>query len=129
MLAFITAPRILEMLERHKIVYVELPSADLDRTRAFFVAAFGWEFEDFGSVYTVFFGAGLNAGFYAADCASRTAVSACLIVFYSEALEASLTHLDACGAQIVKPIFVFPGGRRLHFEELTGNEFAVWSDK
>ena len=117
------------MLEHHKIDYVEFLSADLDITKAFFVAAFGWDFEDLGSDYTAFSGAGLNGGFFAADCASRTAVGACLIVFYSEALETSLTHLDACGARIVKPIFAFPGGRRFHFEEPMGNEFAVWSDK
>ena len=34
------------MLEHHKIDYVQFPSADLDRTKAFFVAAFGWELED-----------------------------------------------------------------------------------
>ena len=117
------------MLEHHKIDYVEFPSADLDKTKAFFVPAFGWEFEGFGSDYTAFSGAGLNGGFFAADCASRTAVGARLIVFYSEALETSLTHLDACGARIVKPIFAFPGGRRFHFEEPMENEFAVWSDK
>ena len=117
------------MLERHKIDYVELPSADLDRTKAFFVAAFGREFEDFGSDYTAFSCAGLNGGFFAADCASRTAVGACLIVFCSEALETSVTHLDACGARIVKPIFASPGGRQFHFEESMGNEFAVWFDK
>jgi len=54
---------------------VEFPSADLDRMKAFFVAAFGWEFEDFGSAYTAFSGAGLNGGFFAADCASRIAVA------------------------------------------------------
>lgn len=117
------------MLEHHKIDYVEFPSADLYRTKAFFVVAFGWEFEDLGSDYTAFSSAVLNGGFFAADCASRTAGGACLIVFYSEALETSLTHLDARGARIVKPIFAFPGGRRFHFEEPMGNEFAVWSDK
>lgn len=29
---------------------------------------------------------------------------------------------------ITKPIFSFPGGRRFHFTEPSGNEFAVWSD-
>jgi uncharacterized protein len=27
----------------------------------------------------------------------------------------------------VKPIYSFPGGRRFHFAEPSGNEFAVWS--
>ncbi|VAW52451.1 Glyoxalase family protein [hydrothermal vent metagenome] len=30
---------------------------------------------------------------------------------------------------IIKQIFPFPGGRRFHFTEPGGNEFAVWSDK
>ena len=95
-------------MESHDIDYVAFPSADLDRTKAFFVAAFGWDFR---------------------DCAGRTAGGACLILSYREALEPSLTRFDACGAWIVKPIFAFPGGRRFHFEEWMGNEFAVWSNK
>jgi len=27
------------------------------------------------------------------------------------------------------PVFDFPGGRRFHFIEPSGNEFAVWSDR
>jgi len=30
--------------------------------------------------------------------------------------------------KIGKEIFSFPGGRRFHFEDLTGNEYAVWTD-
>jgi len=32
------------------------------------------------------------------------------------------------GATIVKPIFSFPGGRRFHFSDPSGNELAVWSE-
>jgi len=32
------------------------------------------------------------------------------------------------GGSIIKPIFSFPGGRRFHFTDPNGNEFAVWSD-
>lgn len=28
----------------------------------------------------------------------------------------------------VKSIFSFPGGRRFHFSDPNGNEYAVWSD-
>lgn len=55
------------MLDHHKIDYVEFPSADLEKTKAFFATALGWEFEDFGPEYTAFSGAGLNGGFFAAD--------------------------------------------------------------
>ncbi|MGY0564051.1 MAG: VOC family protein, partial [Paraglaciecola chathamensis] len=30
---------------------------------------------------------------------------------------------------IVQAIFSFPGGRRFHFTDPCGNEYAVWSDK
>lgn len=36
--------------------------------------------------------------------------------------------ISAAGSVIIKPIFAFPGGRRFHFSEPSGNEFAVWSD-
>jgi uncharacterized protein len=29
---------------------------------------------------------------------------------------------------VVKPIFDFPGGRRFHFTEPSGNELAVWAE-
>jgi hypothetical protein len=28
----------------------------------------------------------------------------------------------------VRPIFSFPGGRRFHFTDPSGNELAVWSE-
>jgi len=31
--------------------------------------------------------------------------------------------------EISKDIFSFPGGRRFHFIDPSGNELAVWSDK
>ncbi|NNF07767.1 MAG: VOC family protein, partial [Candidatus Eisenbacteria bacterium] len=35
----------------------------------------------------------------------------------------------AAGGQICREIFEFPGGRRFHFLDPSGNELAVWSDK
>jgi uncharacterized protein len=29
---------------------------------------------------------------------------------------------------VIKPIFSFPGGRRFHFRDPSGNELAVWSE-
>jgi len=51
-----------------------------------------------------------------------------LIVFYSLDLAASERLVKQHGAAIVKPVFSFPGGRRIHFTEPAGNEFAIWSD-
>lgn len=54
--------------------------------------------------------------------------SGALIVFYSNDLSASLDKVKASGGVITKEVFIFPGGRRFHFVEPSGNEFAVWSD-
>ena len=113
----------------HKLYYLEFPSADLARTKGFFKAAFGWKFEDFGPHYTAFSYAGLDGGIFYAKQKSQTSSGAALLVFYSGDIEASRDHLIACGATIIKPIFAFPGGRRFHFTEPMGNEFAFWSDK
>ncbi len=37
-----------------KINYVELPAKDLEATKAFFQAVFGWSFVDYGPEYTSF---------------------------------------------------------------------------
>ena len=45
------------------------------------------------------------------------------------AIEAAQARLEQAGADIVKPIYAFPGGRRFHFADLDGYELAVWSAK
>ena len=50
-----------------------------------------------------------------------------LVILYSENLEASVDAVTAAGGTIVSPIAAFPGGRRFHFGDPSGNELAVWS--
>lgn len=117
-------------MNRHeKINYVEYSASDLPATRAFFETAFGWQFQDFGPDYIAFADQGLDGGFYHGSLAASAAQGSALIVFYSEDLEATLNKIGKAGGRIIKPIFAFPGGRRFHFTEPSGNEFAVWSDR
>jgi len=116
------------MNEHEKINYVEFAAKDLVATKTFFKQAFGWSFVDYGPEYTAFSNQGLDGGFYQAEMASKTSQGSALLVFYSEDLEATLEKVTQAGGKIVKPIFSFPGGRRFHFEEPSGNELAVWSD-
>ena len=117
------------MNANERIDYLEYPSSDLAKTKAFFEAAFSWTFTDYGSEYTAFEGQGLTGGggFYMADLASKSHLGAALTVFYSEDIGATQIKVEESGGVIVKPIFSFPGGRRFHFEEPSGNEFAVWT--
>ena len=114
--------------EHEKINYVEFPAKDLEATKSFFEAAFGWSFTDYGPEYTTFSNQGLEGGFFKSDRAAMTKNGSALIVFYSERLEETQSKVESAGGQIVKPIFSFPGGRRFHFSEPSGNEFAVWSE-
>lgn len=116
------------MNEHEKINYVEFPSNNLSQTKAFFSQVFAWEFVDYGPDYTAFSNQGLNGGFYKAQAHSSTRNGAALVVFYSRDLESTLVKVQEAGGSLVKPIFSFPGGRRFHFCEPSGNEFAVWSD-
>ncbi|MBX2849897.1 MAG: VOC family protein [Acidiferrobacterales bacterium] len=117
------------MSNHEKIDYLEYPSRDLAATKAFFINTFGWKFEDFGTEYIAFDNQGVIGGFYKAELVSDSDKGAALTVFYSEDLESTLDKVSANGAKIIKPIFSFPGGRRFHFTEPSGNEFAVWTDK
>ena len=111
-----------------KINYVELPAKDLAATKAFFESVFGWSFVDYGPEYTAFENQGLDGGFFKSDLVSSTEKGAALIVFYSNQLEATLAKVEKAGGSILKPIYSFPGGRRFHFTEPSGNEFAVWGE-
>jgi predicted enzyme related to lactoylglutathione lyase len=51
-----------------------------------------------------------------------------LVVIYRQDLEAALTSVREAGGEISKAPFEFPGGRRFHFKDPSGNELAVWSD-
>jgi predicted enzyme related to lactoylglutathione lyase len=116
------------MNEHEKLNYVEFASSDLKATKDFFEKAFGWSFVDYGLEYTAFSGQGIDGGFFKANLYSSTANGAALLVFYSNNLESTLAKVIEAGGEIIKPIFSFPGGRRFHFAEPSGNEFAVWSD-
>ena len=115
------------MPQHHQINYVELPCRDLAANKAFFSGVFGWQFIDYGPDYCAFAEAGLDGGFYRAEHASDASQGAALVVLYSHDLEASLQAVQEHGGQVKKAIFSFPGGRRFHFTDPCGNEWAVWS--
>ena len=116
-------------MKDNKINYVEYPATDIAATKAFFADAFAWQFVDYGPDYTSFSDQGLDGGFFRSDKCSRVSQGSALVVFYSLDLESIQARVESAGGEIVKPIFSFPGGRRFHFAEPSGNEFAVWSDK
>ena len=116
------------MNEHEKINYVEFPSKDLQVTKAFFTAVFGWSFADYGPEYAAFSNEGVDGGFFQSELTATTKNGGALIVFYSKDLENTQLKIEKAGGVIIKPVFSFPGGRRFHFSDPNGNEYAVWSD-
>jgi predicted enzyme related to lactoylglutathione lyase len=51
------------------------------------------------------------------------------VVLFSSDLDVSLYMVRAAGGTIVKEPFAFPGGRRFHFVDPSGNELAVWAER
>src|SRR5690606_41663502 len=120
-------PEAIAMATVQHIDVVELPSADREATTRFFAAVFGWGFQDCGPDYVAISGAGLDGGFFRSGTAARTERGSALGVLYSDDIGATLDKVEAAGGTVVKPVFDFPGGRRFHFTEPGGSEFAVWS--
>ena len=116
------------MKEHEKINYLELPAKDINAAKQFFSTVFNWSFVDYGSEYTAFSGAGVNGGFFTSDLVASSNTGSALIVFYSNSLEQTEKKIEAAGGNIITPVFTFPGGRRFHFADPNGNEYAVWTE-
>lgn len=105
--------------------YLELSATDLAAAKRFYGQAFGWTFTDYGDDYVAFESGKLAGGFRKEATVTRGGP---LPILFSKTLEAVLASVEKAGGTIVVPIFAFPGGRRFHFTDPSGNELAVWSD-
>ena len=108
-----------------RIDYIEFHATDLAKTKAFYTQVFAWKFTDYGPDYTSFDDGRLTGGFWK----EGTAGSGPLVILYAADLEATQARIRAAGGTIVKAPFTFPGGRRFHFTDPSGNLLAVWSEK
>jgi len=106
-----------------RLDYVELPATGIAATRAFYERAFGWTMTEFAPTYAATTTGDTDIGLDA-DQADRP--KAPLPVIQVSDLEAALAAVESAGGTIVKPIYAFPGGRRFHFRDPSGNELAAW---
>lgn len=111
----------------HAIDYIELGVTDLAATRAFYESAFGWRFTEYGPSYAGIVapdGDGEVGGLNAGREPGRTGP---LVLLYSEDLDATVAAVTAAGGEVVDGPYAFPGGRRFHFTDPSGNELGVWA--
>jgi predicted enzyme related to lactoylglutathione lyase len=109
-----------------RVDYIEFPTTDIDATKSFYSSIFGWVFTDFGPEYTSFTDGRLGGGF---AMAKEVTSGGPLVVLYAANLEEIESSIKGSGGRIVRDPFEFPGGRRFHFTDPSGNELAVWSDQ
>jgi uncharacterized protein len=109
-----------------QIDYIEFPAVDIEKTKDFYTRVFGWKFTDYGPDYTSFEDGRISGGFSKTD---KVTSGGPLVVIYALDIVGAEAQVRAEGGTIVKEPFPFPGGRRFHFSDPSGNELAVWSDK
>ncbi|MEM1041688.1 MAG: VOC family protein [Bacteroidota bacterium] len=114
------------MPRHHTIDYTEFAVRDLAEAKRFYRDAFGWQFTDYGPAYAGIQGTDGEVGGMEETDALRTGGP--LVILYSNDLEASLGAVRAAGGTVTKEPFDFPGGRRFHFADPSGNELAVWTE-
>ncbi|MDG4835036.1 VOC family protein [Micromonospora sp. WMMD967] len=115
--------------QHHAIDYVEFTVTDLAAAKRFYTEAFGWQFTDYGPGY-----AGIRnpqgdseVGGLRLDEAVRAGGP--LVLLFSTDLDTSVQAVKDAGGQVVDGPYEFPGGRRFHFTDPSGNELGVWAEQ
>ena len=111
-------------MKNNHINYIEFKATDLEAIKTFYSNVFNWVFTAYGENYIGFSESGLHGGFEKSD---EPITNGALIVLYHENLEEIKAKIEAAGATISIDIFSFPGGRRFHFLDPSGNDIAIWT--
>ena len=115
----------------HSLDYVELGIMDFAAAKDFYGRAFGWTFTDYGPgpQYVGIRGIGPAADVEVGGFRQEAEVSAGgpLILLYSSDLDSRVQAVRDAGGEVVVEPYDFPGGRRFHFKDPSGNELGVWS--
>lgn len=101
--------------------YLEFCTSDMAATKAFYSAAFGFEFTDYGPEYQGVSGETLEIGFHGGG-----ETKAPLVGFQTDDIAKAAETVRDAGGEIVRETYEFPGGRRFHFRDPGGNELLVY---
>jgi predicted enzyme related to lactoylglutathione lyase len=118
-----------DVSEREKSIdYIDFRVTDLTKAEAFHGGVFGWSFTDYGEGYSAFTDPRATTGGLAANQGAPTAGST-LVIMYAGDLEAAAGAAVRPAVRSSEPIFSFPGGRRCHCADPSGNVLGVWSER
>lgn len=111
----------------HAIDYVELGVTDLARAQAFYAAAFGWTFNDYGPTYAGIRWAEGDGEVGGLAVGGPTGAGGALVLLFSDDLDATVAAVEQAGGEVVEAPYPFPGGRRFVFHDPDGNRLGVWA--
>jgi len=101
--------------------YLEIATKDMAATKAFYIAAFGVAFTDYGPEY-----AGANTDHFEFGLACFGETPPPLPGFQTDDIAATEQMVRKAGGMIVTETYEFPGGRRFHFRDPGGNQLMVY---
>jgi len=113
----------------NQINYIEFPTtsnAAHAATKKFYGEVFGWTYQSWGDDYSDTKSSGVASGI---NGSGEHQTAKPLVVLFSANLEGARERVTKAGGKISRDIFSFPGGRRFHYIDPSGNELGVWSDK
>ncbi|QVQ51570.1 VOC family protein [Spiractinospora alimapuensis] len=114
----------------HAIDYVEITVRDVEEAKRFYGEAFGWTFNDYGPSYAGIRDPGGEDGAEVGGLSSfgETRTGGPFVLLFSTDLDQSVRAVRAAGGEIVQGPYEFPGGRRFHFTDPSGNELGVFAE-
>ena len=112
----------------HTIDYIEINVTDLPAAKRFYADAFGWQFNDYGPDYAGIRSADGEGEVGGLNPARPPVPGGPLVLLWSADLDASVAAVNAAGGAVTEGPYGFPGGRRFHFRDPSGNELGVWGE-
>ena len=110
-------------MAKFEIDYFEIPVPNAKKSSAFFSQAFGFGSLAYGDDYIEVRDGGVLGGLNG-DASDRS--KAPLIGIRTDDIEAAEKAIVAAGGTITKPVYGFPGGKRMFFAEPGGAELMVY---
>jgi predicted enzyme related to lactoylglutathione lyase len=110
----------------HVMDYVEINVTDLPAARAFYEQAFGWEFNDYGPTYAGIRSATGDEEVGGLNAEREPQPGGPLVLLWSDDLDGSVDAVAAAGGEVTEGPYDYPGGRRFHFRDPSGNVLGVY---
>jgi predicted enzyme related to lactoylglutathione lyase len=92
----------------HAIDYIELGAPDLAASKAFYAAAFGWTFNDYGPAYSGIQAPDGDGEVGGLDPDGPVGASGPLVLLYSDDLDATVAAVLTAGGAVTRDPYAFP---------------------